>query len=490
MRINILLFLCFSTCMSAAQAQWNMFKNLDFSMDADSLSTKAYWRSMDHVSFSKAERMENGKSNPCLKIYGTYEGDRSGFVYQQYPVHVSNYVKLRVTAQLKGEDLSDGKAYIYSYTKKGEQWLQYKSLESTPIKGTTDWQEMEFDIWVEPQATTLRIGAAMQGTGSFMVDNFEVQEIPMGDCPPQAEHVSFMKECMDLIGQYSLFKAQIDTAQLMSQWQRITACSKDITGIHDGLSLILRSIDNHSFYWSAEQVNSWQNTSSDAQAAANVLFAKGHNIDDQYAYIWMPHFGSGDSITQILFADKMQQLIDSLDHKELKGWVLDLRDNGGGNCWPMLAGIGPILGEGVCGYFQEGDEYHDWSYAKGASMERKRAFTTVSIDPYEPYSTNPKVAVLIGPMTGSSGEVVAIAFKNRPQTKLFGLPTAGYSTGNVNHTLSDGSMLFLAQSVYADRDKNAYPKGLNPDVEVAAGEGEDEDKALEEAVQWLKSNNP
>ena len=28
-----------------------------------------------------------------------------------------------------------------------------------------------------------------------------------------------------------------------------------------------------------------------------------------------------------------------------------LRGNGGGNMWPMIAGVGPLLGEGPLGYF-------------------------------------------------------------------------------------------------------------------------------------------
>jgi len=39
----------------------------------------------------------------------------------------------------------------------------------------------------------------------------------------------------------------------------------------------------------------------------------------------------------------------SADRDDLIGWIVDLRGNGGGNMWPMLAGVGPVLGEGVVG---------------------------------------------------------------------------------------------------------------------------------------------
>jgi C-terminal processing protease CtpA/Prc len=46
------------------------------------------------------------------------------------------------------------------------------------------------------------------------------------------------------------------------------------------------------------------------------------------------------------FARQIQDTIASRDRDDLIGWIVDLRSNGGGNMWPMIAGLGPILGEG------------------------------------------------------------------------------------------------------------------------------------------------
>ncbi len=48
----------------------------------------------------------------------------------------------------------------------------------------------------------------------------------------------------------------------------------------------------------------------------------------------------------IAYATKLQGIIADLDKAHPAGWVVDLRGNVGGNMWPMLAGIGPVLGEG------------------------------------------------------------------------------------------------------------------------------------------------
>ncbi|MGZ5191759.1 MAG: S41 family peptidase [Flavisolibacter sp.] len=47
------------------------------------------------------------------------------------------------------------------------------------------------------------------------------------------------------------------------------------------------------------------------------------------------------------FADSIQSLIQTFDRRGISKWIIDLRKNTGGNCWPMLTGVGPLLGNGV-----------------------------------------------------------------------------------------------------------------------------------------------
>lgn len=467
------------------QAQWDMFQNLDFSQNApDSMTGKAYWRSIPAVNIHSTSKDGSEDGDPCIKISGTYTGDHTGYIYQQYPIALKDYHKLRISASIKGE-VKEGKGYIYAYSKQGEQFLQYQTLDKTAILGRADWRRVELNMWVGPDADRLRIGCALEGKGTLYVDDFMIEEIPPGNCDWADSTLAFMQECMDLIGRLSLHKHEIDTSQLLANWKRFSACASTESEIHSGLDMILKQVDKHSFFWPAETVQQWQNTSSDTKTADFPL-ARGHRIGEQHAYVWMPHFNSGDSISQIVFADHMQRLIDSLDHENLAGWVLDLRNNMGGNCWPMLAGIGPILGEGVCGYFMEDDTAYSWEYRAGMTYESGDSVSGISIPPYQLYKKAPPVAVLTGPMTVSSGEVVTVAFKNRPRTRLFGLPTGGFSTGNVNHTLSDGSMMFLTQSVYADRNREAYRHGIHPDEEIPAHQEGEEDLTLQRALEWLE----
>ncbi|MCB0851627.1 MAG: peptidase S41 [Bacteroidetes bacterium] len=248
--------------------------------------------------------------------------------------------------------------------------------------------------------------------------------------------------------------------------------------------------DNHSFLLEAERAKAWANTSTgDEGKPVEIPQARGEIIQNAFGYITMPGLGSGDPKTLTDFADSLQNLIRRLDKEKPKAWIVDLRNNTGGNCWPMLAGIGPVMGEGVSGYFidVEGNKT-SWGYKKGSSRSAKSKVTRGTGKPYKLSQKNVPVAVLTGPSTASSGEIVTVAFRERPNTRSFGQPTQGLSTGNRQFRLSDGSSLFLTSSVYADRTEHLYGHKIAPDeiIDFSAEEvGGESDPVIEAAIDWL-----
>lgn len=77
--------------------------------------------------------------------------------------------------------------------------------------------------------------------------------------------------------------------------------------------------------------------------------------------------------------------------------------------WPMLAGVGPLLGEGIACYFIDADEIETpWGYQNGASLANGNPIT--QLDDFHTLSTeNSKVAVLLDNGIASSGEVITIS---------------------------------------------------------------------------------
>jgi C-terminal processing protease CtpA/Prc len=187
-------------------------------------------------------------------------------------------------------------------------------------------------------------------------------------------------------------------------------------------------------------------------------------------------------------ADSLQALIAKLDTKGVSRWIIDLRKNSGGNCWPMLAGIGPLLGDGVCGYFVNGEERIPITYRNGAACQGKHVFCRVSKEAYRTQHEIKSIVVLTGRRTVSAGEIIALAFSGREQTYLLGEPTAGLTTANATYSLSDHSMLVLTVCKEADHTGKICEGSIFPDKIIRpAAVGPEEDPVKSAAIDWLQA---
>lgn len=166
------------------------------------------------------------------------------------------------------------------------------------------------------------------------------------------------------------------------------------------------------------------------------------------------------------------------------GWLVDLRYNSGGNMWPMLEGLGPLFGDGVVGYFRSAKALAAWSFLGGHIRLNDQPIYASGLGHPILHIDHP-VAVLISANTASSGEAVAIAFKSRPQTRIFGRKTAGLATSNTSIRLSGGQMLALTTGEVIDSERNSYPAGVLGDERDVADDWQG-NEAL--AKQWLLSS--
>jgi carboxyl-terminal processing protease len=191
--------------------------------------------------------------------------------------------------------------------------------------------------------------------------------------------------------------------------------------------------------------------------------------------------GDQEGKKAMAYTSAVRDGLTTMDKKAICGWIVDLRQNGGGNMWPMLWGLDPLLGTSPFGIFLAVDgrkEY--WVRAKG------HIFPTSENLPETPPGFQVKqsdapIAVLIGPHTGSSGEMVAIAFMGRKNVRHFGSPTAGFASANTTHQLSDGAYLALTGAGVSDRLGREYTGPIIPDEQV------DSDKAESVAKHWLNT---
>jgi len=220
---------------------------------------------------------------------------------------------------------------------------------------------------------------------------------------------------------------------------------------------------------------------------------KGEWLQDSIAYLTIPWVSTTDSLICMQIADSLQELIARLDSRNVSKWIIDLRKNTGGNCWPMLAGIGPLLGNGVCGYFISANEKIPITYRDGAALQGRHVLCRVSNNHYETRSLRKSIILLTGPRTISAGEIVALAFRGKEEAYFYGQPTAGLTTANATYTLSDHSMLVLTVCQEADRTGKICAGSIIPDKYIANNtlntqNPQDADPAKSEALRWLQTH--
>ncbi len=217
---------------------------------------------------------------------------------------------------------------------------------------------------------------------------------------------------------------------------------------------------------------------------------RGQRLANGLGYLALPEFGSTDNAVRDGYATLIQQLIRSVDQVSTCGWVVDLRLERGGDSWVMLAGVGPILGEGEVGSFVDADgKQSPWFYRNGQALRGQAVLAHVDAA-YHLKRPMPPVAVLTSQFTASAGEAIVVAFRGRPHTSSFGAVTAGVPTGNAPKMLSDGALLVVTAAFDADRTGRTYDSPILPNQLVGADWTQldtEKDPVLQAATAWLRS---
>ncbi|MBZ9750681.1 hypothetical protein K7W42_07375 [Deinococcus sp. HMF7604] len=191
------------------------------------------------------------------------------------------------------------------------------------------------------------------------------------------------------------------------------------------------------------------------------------------------------------YQDVLAALLRELAEQGAQRWVIDLRLNLGGNMWPMVAGLGPLLGDGLLGAFVRGEERWCWWHRDGQAGMDAEPICQVSGLPIGTLAPESPVAVLNSPLTASSGEIVTVSCLGRSGTRLFGEATRGLTTCNSMYPLPDGATLFITTALDADRTGTVYDTALLPDEPVQidwAAFQTPNDPVLNAALHWLTTN--
>lgn len=295
---------------------------------------------------------------------------------------------------------------------------------------------------------------------------------PVPALSDEARH--YLAAALDSIQQASMHAASADWQAVRDSAFLLAAGAQRPAQTYGAINWALRRVDRHSFL------------------QARFPWVEPELVAGRVGYLRIPTHTVGSAA---VLADTLQHVLRRLEAEGACGWIVDLRMNGGGNVWPMYAGIGPLLGDSVlnatlvAGRVVPGALYLE-GVAFSVEADGRRIEAARAAQPHRLRQPGAPVAVLIDGGTASSAEAIAIAFRTRPETRFFGQPTAGYTTGNRGIGLADGANLVVTFGAMTDRHGREYAAPLEPDESVPLPPGvwpASSDAVARRASDWVTS---
>ncbi|MBK9279292.1 MAG: hypothetical protein IPM93_14110 [Candidatus Obscuribacter sp.] len=307
----------------------------------------------------------------------------------------------------------------------------------------------------------------------------------------------YLSRVIGLIEKRALRSSSVDWKTTKSKSLELITGAKSTADAYPAINYVLSQLgDNHSFLVSRTGSGTRpfrtaaQPTVQKRVASPRLLEADGK----KFGFVSVGSLGDENNTEAAkTFARFLQQEISESAQAQPVGWIVDLRGNTGGNMWPMLVGIGPLIGAGTLGYFEYPNMNVAWFYENGQSgvINGLGKHANFKLDNSIADLPHVPIAVLIDGATASSGEALTISFKGRASTCVIGSHTRGLSTNNENIRLPDGATLYLTTSGEADRNHVSYDSGIAPDINIEQGEislGAKDDPGIKAAIDWLKTH--
>lgn len=361
-------------------ADWKVTNQVGYTVALDSTAAKSGQRSIKIASAPDAPVSSGGFSQSCT-------------VQLSEPtlVHLRGFIK------------TDNPSGVGVWWNSWRDWKHkgfVHSNQQVNLRQTDEWQPLDLVLPTSADINQFTFGAYLQGRGQVWFDDLRFETAPAGTGEPSAKVKAYLQKAIALVKKHALVRDSIPWPQTQAEmlaFARGMQTEQETYPIIGHLLSVMRKYgDNHSHFLSPSGVKNLEADESDDKGPQ----PQARYLGDGVGYVAVPQFWGVNATRETDFARQIQQLIQGIDTDQtVTSWVVDLRQNGGGNMYPMIAGLGPLLGEGTLGYFIDGKREVPWGYRNGKSYIKKPGSGTTIPAPYQLRQANVRVAVLVGPRT-------------------------------------------------------------------------------------------
>ena len=280
----------------------------------------------------------------------------------------------------------------------------------------------------------------------------------------QSTPKGYVRHCVRLLDRDALYA---DRPEWKAKRADVLSSAKTITSMEEAHSLVEEAGavagGKHTFL--AEPV---VDTASYQEIAPEVSMLEGNIV-----HIILPAH-TGVKVSDSLYIHTVFDFLQN--HLDAKGVIVDLRGNSGGNMYPMITSVSPLLPDGIILKFKGRKR------TTPITLEYVTRSYGLSPESIQKLPTTVPVAVLTDNHTGSSGEATLLCFRGLDNARTFGSPSAGYASGNVTHLLADGYQFAITRSCDVARTGEVFCEDpIDPDLST--------ENPMEDALSWIQSKN-
>jgi len=286
----------------------------------------------------------------------------------------------------------------------------------------------------------------------------------------------FIDKSMELINKNSIHKENI--AVIKEDLYRKSVKLSSVDQAAPLFSEVFKKLeDHHGNLKYKGKTYGWQKPMERQNEYLKARFIEGKKVHSEVinrnvAYLSIP--GNNDFRSKKIdsIAADIVSHINAVNSKRIKGWIIDLRLNTGGNIYPIMLGLKDLIGDNIVfGGFRDAQNQPTGTWEvkagqmliDGVVLNRKATLT-------HPLKKNIPLVVLTSCYTASAGEMTAIALIGRKNTTIVGEPTADYTTAVQGFMINDHAGINLSTDYVVDRNQQIYKGNVKPDVEILGGD--------------------
>jgi len=416
-----------------------------------------------------------GRGSARLERVGAAGSEPFGAISQALDATSYRGRRVRFTAAVRVAAPQAAQVGLWLRVDRTAGWLGFfDNMNNRPITSTA-WADYTIEGDVASDAERITLGLLVLGDGRAWIDDVRVEDLgPAAASPvaPSADLSAYLEQSLALLRSVHINSASADWPAIEARARTATAGAANLGEVHDAIRAVIADL--------GEPHTMLRPASPPAAGVTPAPVLPSHAlIDGRFGLVRLPGFlGTPEQGTR--YTAKLRDDLTGMDAGGVCGWIVDLRENTGGNMWPMLNGLDPLLGPGPFGAFRTpSGQLNNW--VRGGEEIVPGGASSDRLPFYALGATDAPVAVLLGPRTASSGEMTAIALAGRAATRSFGTRSAGFTTANVPVPLSDGSVLLITTAYARDRTGREYAGAIVPDEPVEVQEAE------AAAVRWLEA---